>query len=309
MKILVFGAGVIGSVYGGALARSGHSVTMLARGHRLTDLRSHGLVLEEAESGRREVLAVGVVDVVPPDAPYDLVLVAVRADQLSAALPALSRLPGDVLFFGNTAGRSQALVDALGPQAFFGFPAAGGVRDGCAVRYALVGQQRTMLGEVSAPSSRRVEAVRAAFEAAGFRTTVSSDIEGWLLGHAAFVGPVGLALLGAGSDPGRLAADPSAVRTMVRATRQAFRALGAAGQVQVPRNLAVLYRLPTPFVVSYWRRVFRGPRGELWFAAHTRSAPEEMRALAEEVQAAVRRTGHSAPDLDALLEATEPQAG
>lgn len=139
-------------------------------------------------------------------------------------------------------------------------------------------------------------------------TSGQANASGTLLGHAAFVGPFGLALLGAGTDPGRLAADRDAVRRMVRATRQAFRALGAARLVEVPRNLAVLYRLPTPLVAGYWRRVLRSPRGELWFAAHSRAAPEE-RVLAEEVRAAVHRTGRSAPDLDALLEATSPPAG
>ena len=47
MRILVFGAGVIGSVYAGKLLQTGHEVVMLARGRRLSDLQAHGLVLGE----------------------------------------------------------------------------------------------------------------------------------------------------------------------------------------------------------------------------------------------------------------------
>jgi 2-dehydropantoate 2-reductase len=47
--------------------------------------------------------------------------------------------------------------------------------------------------------------------------------------------------------------------------------------------------LPTAFVVRYWRRVLAGPRGELWFGAHSRAAPEEMRALAEKLRTALRQ--------------------
>jgi ketopantoate reductase len=51
VRILVFGAGVIGSVYAVKLLQAGHEVVMLARGRRLSDLQTHGLVLEDAKSG------------------------------------------------------------------------------------------------------------------------------------------------------------------------------------------------------------------------------------------------------------------
>jgi 2-dehydropantoate 2-reductase len=139
------------------------------------------------------------------------------------------------------------------------------------------------------------------FSAAGFSTQVSADIDGWLVAHTAFVVPLAFALYRVGVDPPRLAADPATLRLMVRATRQAFTALRAAGNTEIPRNLRILYRLPTVFVIAYWRRVLASPRGELWFAAHTRAAPEEMRSLARQLQEALRPTGHRTPDLDQLL--------
>ena len=56
MRTLVVGAGVIGSVYAGKLLEAGHEVVLLARGRRLSDLQAYGLVLEDAESGRRTEL-------------------------------------------------------------------------------------------------------------------------------------------------------------------------------------------------------------------------------------------------------------
>lgn len=55
-RILVVGAGVIGSIYGGRLAENGAEVTFLARGKRLEELRTMGLRLQrmDRKNGRKE---------------------------------------------------------------------------------------------------------------------------------------------------------------------------------------------------------------------------------------------------------------
>ncbi|MDQ2957329.1 MAG: hypothetical protein M3Y42_10225 [Actinomycetota bacterium] len=163
-----------------------------------------------------------------PEDRYDLVLVPVRAEQLTSTLPVLTAMTDGsaVLFFGNIANRATELVDALGARALFGFPAAGGTREGSVITYVLIDQQKTMLGEPAGATTARVRHLQGVLNGAGF---------------------------------------------------------------------------PTVLVTAYWRRVLAGPRGELWFAAHSRAAPEEMRALAQELHDAVRRTGHATPDLDRLL--------
>jgi 2-dehydropantoate 2-reductase len=208
----------------------------------------------------------------------------------------------DVLFLGNTAGHSRGLIEALGDRVVLGFPGAGGVLDGAAVRYVLIRQQKTMLGEPSGAISSRVRRLVAMLTDAGFPTRLTADIDAWLLGHVAFVVPIAFALYRADTDPARLARDPVSLRLMVRATSQAYRALRAAHVAEIPTNLAILYLwMPGQFAVAYWRHILASPRGELWFAGHTRAAAQEMTLLGDELLAAVHRTGRSAPDLDTLL--------
>ncbi len=300
----MIGAGVIGSVYASKLLEARHELVLLARGRRLADLQASGLILEDAESTQRTVQPVTAVGALTADDLYDLVLVCVRSEQLASTLPVLSGMRDgpDVLFFGNTAGRQTQLVETLGGRALFGFPAAGGVREGPVIRYVLIGQQQTMLGEPTGATTSRTTRLKTVLQDAGFPTTITANMDGWLLGHAAFVVPIAFALYRVGTDASRLAADRDTLRLMVRATRQAFQALRSGGNAEIPANLRTLYlRLPAAFAASYWRRVLGGPRGELWFAAHTRAAPEEMRALADHLQAAIRQTGRPAPDLTKLL--------
>jgi 2-dehydropantoate 2-reductase len=303
VRILVLGAGVIGSVYAGKLLRAGHEVVLLARGRRLADLRGEGLVLQDAEAGERTVSPVRCVSEVGAGECFDLVLVPVRAEQILSTLPLLAAQNdgSDVVFLGNPADHRAAIMAALGSRALFGFPAAGGVRDGPVVRYVLISQQRTMLGEPDGTTTPRVRRLRGVLSGAGFPTTISADIGGWLLGHAAFVVPVAFALYRVGVDAPRLAADRATMRLMVLATRETFTALRRAGNREVPTNLRILYSLPTVVVVAYWRRVLAGPRGELWFGAHSRAAPEEMRSVARELLGALRSVDRPTPHLDLLL--------
>ena len=307
MRILVLGAGVIGSVYASKLLTAGHDVTFLARGERLADLKSHGLVLIDAASGIRNEQPATVLSRPALDEHFDLVLVPVRSEQLDDVLPVLSAMTGgaDVLFFGNIGDHRAALVAALGHRAVFGFPAVGGTRNGPTVTYVLIRQQRTMLGEPDGSITPRIRRLQELFEGAGFTTRISSDIGGWLLGHSAFVVPIAFALYRDGIDPARLAADKATMRLMVLATREAFNALRGTGNSEIPSNLRALYRLPTPFVIAYWRRVFSGPNGELWFAAHTRTAPAEMHTLARQLQQAIRDTRRSSLHLEQLLDVPE----
>ena len=89
MRIVVVGAGVIGSIYRGRLAQAGHDVTLLARGGRLSDLQDHGLLLQDAQSGQRTKISVPLLAELSRDDQYDLALVPVRSEQLTGTIPVL----------------------------------------------------------------------------------------------------------------------------------------------------------------------------------------------------------------------------
>lgn len=92
MRFIVYGAGAVGGVIGGQLARHGHDVVLIARGPHLEALRSNGLRLDTPnDSETLDVPAVGH----PSEANItsrDVVLLAVKSqatvdalDQLRAA--------------------------------------------------------------------------------------------------------------------------------------------------------------------------------------------------------------------------------
>src|SRR3954467_2983178 len=127
MRILVFGAGVLGSVYAGRLAAAGLDVALLARGGRLETLCRSGLVLFDEVSHEEIRPQVRVVAELRAEDDYDLVLVLVRADQALEALPLLAtnRNVSSFLLLNNQAsGPARAAAELGQKRVLLGFPGA-----------------------------------------------------------------------------------------------------------------------------------------------------------------------------------------
>jgi 2-dehydropantoate 2-reductase len=118
MRIVVVGAGGVGTFYGALLARGGQEVTFVARGAQLDALRTRGVHLSSA--------ALGEIDVPPPPAVAslrevrepDLVLLCVKAHQTAALLDDLDAAMGArtvVMALQNGADPDAPLVARLGP--------------------------------------------------------------------------------------------------------------------------------------------------------------------------------------------------
>ena len=143
-RVRVLGAGVVGSVYAALLADAGHEVTLIARGSRLVDLRRHGLLV--GLDGR--ILAPDVAVTKSPEVTdCDVLLVAVRGDQLAAALDDIAASPaGWVWMFTNPLELRSDVEDRLGRDrlvwCFSGV--GGGVKDGQVTAHR-VGQQPTVV--------------------------------------------------------------------------------------------------------------------------------------------------------------------
>jgi 2-dehydropantoate 2-reductase len=301
MKILIVGAGVIGTVYGAHLAAAGNQISVLSHGRRTDEVAAEGLCARDVLGGRVDAEA----EVVPTaGGDYDVVLVAVRRDQLTSACAGLTVLAGKpaVVFFGNNpSGRSGITGDVPG-DVYLGFPGVGGVMASGTADYVRIRQQPTALQRSADP---RLAALDSDLSGRGFAVQRVADMDGWLAYHAAFVACVAAALYRCGTDPARLAADPATLTLMCRAITGAFTALRASGTTGLPRNLAALHSpLLRAVAVRYWARTMRSPMGELCFAAHSRHAEAEMRALGDDM--AARITG--SPALAELLRPGDPQA-
>ncbi|WP_127473233.1 ketopantoate reductase family protein [Microbacterium sulfonylureivorans] len=310
MRILVFGAGVLGSLYAARLHEAGHDVTLFARGNRLAVLTADGVQLERASTGVKETVRVPVIGVVGAETPYDLVLVFVRGDQLAEAARHLAehRASGSLLFMVNNPAGYQPLSRTVGAgRLMLGFAGAGGYREGDTVKYVVLPRllQPTTIGEPGGSETPRIRAARAALRSAGFPVAVERNMDAWYKYHAAWVTPVAYAIYSARASGSSLAERPDLVRELVDAARELWRALQDRGHRLTPTRLLLVRFLPRWILVPVVRRLLRTRLAETAAIRHAVTAPQEMGLLAEQISDVTRAARSPTPTWCRLFRAGE----
>ncbi len=311
MDILVYGAGVIGSVYAARLQEAGQNVSLLARGQRAVSLRTHGIQLEDALTGRRMTTQVSVVEHLAPTDRYDVVLVTVRLDQLHSVLPILAanrQVPTLLFLLSNPAGMRR--FELLDPQRVVpGFPAVGGIRKGDVVHYITPRQVPTMLGEADGRVTPRLRQLAAIFKQAGFTVNLSPDMQMWLKTHSIMDMGIIAAVMMTGRKSAQLARSRRNVVMLVQAIREGLLALRALGTPLTPFYLTVLFLwLPRWLTVILLQSLLRTRISVLGIDAHFGDdmyGIEEIRQMAREIMAQLRSSPLATPTLSRLMVALE----
>lgn len=284
MRIVVFGAGMQGTLYGVRLAHVGHDVTLVARGRRAEQLRHNGAVIENAFTGARVVGRVAVVHALDPDTKADLCLVTVRREQLADAWENVSAARGlaRVLIMVNHAGSVSSAFDARDRTwSVLGFPGAAGSIEGGIDQYVEIPQQPTVV-DYSAPE------IAVALRQAGFKVTLVADVGSWLSRHAVFITAIGGALCESGIDAKRLGGSSERIYAFIRAVREGWAAMDRRGIGSAPWALRAIFQwVPLRFAAAYWSRLLQSQRGEYYFARHIRHSVKELAALCADVRSLV----------------------
>lgn len=303
-RFVVFGAGVLGSLYAARLAGAGYDVTLVARGRRLHDLRENGVIVEDAASGERSVTtSVRVLEAIPPGETFAFCLVLVRKTQLAAALPVLARAEGVATFvvMVNNAEGPDDIVRALGRErVVLGFANAGGERDAETVRVMVSRRSPVTLGELDGHVSERLRVLASAFRDAGAPVRFEPRMDAWLRYHVAIVGPFANALYAVGTDNRALAADSSTLRLALRAVREAVDVVRAHGHPLSPSALRVFLAIPDALLLPLLRRVVALPIMDIGGVRHARAAYDEMDALNAELAAMAHAASIHTPAMDTL---------
>lgn len=284
MRVVVLGAGSLGSVFGAVLAEAGHEVVLVTRNADHVDaVNARGVRL--VDDGSSRVVRVGATT--DPGAPgvADLVVVLTKSFDTAAAIEAAHPVVGDdtlVLTLQNGVGCEEIIADRVGAdRVVAGRTFVGGriVKPGV-VEYGTVGR-RTTIGELDGGRTTRIELLADSFEAAGLATDVSGDIR-VTMWEKLFVNVATGAWSALTRLPyGELSVHPD-VESMAIAT--------VAEAIEVARASGVAVTTADP--AEPWRRAWDGlPHG--FEASMLQSVRRRARTEVDVMHGAVCRTGRA----------------
>ena len=193
MKILVFGAGVLGSNLARNLFRAGKDVALLARGNWAEELQKNGLRIKDKFSPRVSVSRIPVVTELKPDDLYDVIFVVARYTQVDSIAEILrANRTKNIVFVGNDV-RAKALAASLPEKnVLFAFALSAGHRE--RDRVASIDLKKITIGQLAdAPSNELL--IGQIFDGTKYKVVYEPNMGDYLLCHAAFVLAGSLCLL------------------------------------------------------------------------------------------------------------------
>ena len=279
MRILIYGAGVIGSLYGALLAEAGFDVSVYARGQRLKSLSQDGL--QYRYKGKIMTAPVKVLSGIEPNDCYDFIFLTVRENQLHTALKEVRK---------NCSPRIVTMVNSLETydewevicgmgRIIPAFPGAGGGFDGSVLDAALTPRliQPTTFGKTGGKERELARVLRRA----KIPYQIVADMHAWQLCHLAMVVPIADAYYEA-VDSENVGRDAALMRKTAKQIRDNLSAIAARKIRLSPGKMQVFRLLPVPLVGFVLGFVFRSRFGNRFMYKHSMKAPDEMRQLHEQ---------------------------
>lgn len=281
MKILIYGAGVIGSLYAALLSENkDNDVAVYARGKRLDELRINGL--RYSKNGEVHTADIEVVEAVKNDDIFDYIFLTVRENQLYKALEELrNNISGTIVTMVNSLDDYKKWEDICGSGRIIpGFPGAGGSIDNGILNAGLTPAivQPTTFGEISGERTIRITELADLFRRSRIPYQIVSDMHLWQLCHLAMVVPIADAYYES-KEPEKAGTDSTLMSKTAEKICRNMKWLKKHKGKLSPGKFYIFLILPKHLIKIGLAFAFKSKFGDVFMYRHSMKAPDEMREL------------------------------
>lgn len=280
MRLLIFGAGVIGSLYASLFAEAGFDTTVYARGARLETLKKKGLLYLKSEKVTKANVA--VLSKLKDDDEYDFIFLTVRENQLYQALEELKTNNSKcIVTMVNSMDGYDEWENICGAGKILpAFPGAGGsIKDDVLVA-ALTPKiiQPTTFAEISGTRTDRIRCLSLIFKQSSIPYQIVKDMHIWQLCHLAMVVPIADAYYEA-DNPTKAGYEHKIMHKTAKALKRNFQFVRKNCGKLSPWKMNIFLFVPMPILTIIMSFVFRSTFGEKFMYQHSIKAPDEMGEL------------------------------
>ena len=314
MKILIYGAGIVGTTYGWQLSQAGHEISVLVKKEKKQTIENNGIYLHctDFRNNKKQVTETifrpQVIDELSPENNYEFIIVAVNNIQLQQVLPVLTKSAGkaNILFFQNNWDSFDEIANFLVPeQYFFGFPfmVGGGIIEkgiNCAV--SGLKYSHTPIGELNGELTPRVQKIVKALEEARLKPVVYKQIKEWLISHYAVATGLSAGIMKAGSAT-NFTKNTAIIKEAIKAIREGLNICKERGINPKEEKSNSVYFLPLFIAAVIAKKIYSNEALQLMFDGHTKHSPEEMRKMFDDIIEYGKKYNVETPTLKSLQKA------
>ena len=285
MRLLIYGAGVIGSLYAVLLKKAGFDVSIYARGRRLAVLKSRGLLYYENNKLRKS--KVKVLKELKRDDKYDFIFLTVRENQLYAALEELKYNNSDIVTMVNSIDDYRNWEDICGKGRIIpAFPGAGGSIRNDILDAALTPSfvQPTTFGKISREKTVRINKLAGIFKKAKIPYKIADDMHLWQICHLAMVVPIADAYYEA-KYPKRAGYEHKLMLKTAKRLKRNFNFIKLRHGRVLPRKLNIFLYAPTWLLATVTAFIFRSSFAYKFMYRQSMKAKDEMNNLHKQLYA------------------------
>lgn len=314
MKILIYGAGIVGCTYGWQLSEAGYDITVLVRPDKKEDIEREGIAINcsDFRSGKKIVEDVifrpKVIDYLSEDNDFEYIIITTNNLHLKEILPILKESRGNahILFFQNMwIDNFNEIEKYLSPnQYFFGFPfMAGGGKESNTIHSAVSGLKysHTPLGEIDGTTTPRVQMIADALEKANLKPMIYKQIKVWLITHYAVATGLSAGIMSARGGK-KFASDTKILRHTFKAIREGLTVCSKMGINPKSEKSNKLYYLPLFIGTTIAKKVYSNEALCMMFDGHTQHSPNEMQKMLNDIIDCARSNNIETPYLSELKE-------
>lgn len=196
MKILIYGAGVIGSYIAHEICSCGHETTLLARGKRKEELDKNGLVIYHQIQKKETVDHPAIADHMDCSEAYDAVIAVMQHQQMKEILDELAAASARVIILVGNNPTAEEYYTYLkeritdGKKILFGFSNTAGRRENEKIICARFGAGELTVGELHSEPDENTKALLSKIFTGKYRLTYTANADAWLKNHAYCILPV-----------------------------------------------------------------------------------------------------------------------